>query len=68
MGSLEDNMRTGCPHSVCTEENIQQIAQAFIETTTQSAREVIQELDISDHSLWLIMKGIALKVYRPCSL
>ncbi len=38
MGSVEDSTRTGCPHLVCTEENMQQVGQAFIETNTQCAQ------------------------------
>ncbi len=38
MGSVEDSKHTGRPCSIHTKENKQQVAQAFIKTPSQSAK------------------------------
>ncbi len=67
MGSVEDSKHTSHPYLVRTEENMQQVGQAFIETPAQSARRFSWDLDISDRFLWRIMRSCFCDVCVFCT-
>lgn len=62
---MDDSKRTGRPRSVRTDDNLQTVAQSFIESPARSVRKTANELDISRSTLQRIMKELGLKVYRP---
>lgn len=64
-GSVVDAPRSGRPKTVTTEENMQVVAQAFIEAPTKSARRTSLELEISDRSLRRMLETMKIRCYRP---
>lgn len=64
-GSILNAQKTGRPKTVCTEDNKQLVAEAFVHSPKKSTRRASAELDISQTSIIRILKSIGLKAYRP---
>lgn len=64
-GSVVDAPRSGRPTTVSTNDNMQLVAQAFMESPTKSARRTSRELEISDRSLRRMLKKMNMRCYRP---
>ena len=64
-GTVADKPRSGRPKTSMTEENLQTLAQTFVENSNQSAKRVSLQLQIPRTSLRRLMKSLKLHVYRP---
>lgn len=64
-GTVNDTKRSGRPRSVRTAQNVQMVAESFVETPARSVRKACHELEISRSSLQRIMKELGMHVYRP---
>jgi transposase len=67
-GSVADLPRSGRPKSVTSEENLQLVAETFIQSPKKSARRASKELQFSDRSLRIMLKTLHLKPYKPTLL
>lgn len=64
-GSIMDAPRSGRPVKVCTQENLQNVAEAYAHSPKKSTRRASSELSISRTSLQRMMSSLGLKPYRP---
>jgi hypothetical protein len=63
--SAADLPRSGRPRSARSEENVQNIAHAFVHSPNKSIRRASRELEISRSSLHLMLHTLRFKPYRP---
>ena len=64
-GSVLNSPKEGHPRTVCSPENKDIVAAAFLHSPKQSIRQASKELNISQTSLHRILHDIDLKPYRP---
>lgn len=64
-GSIMDAPRSGRPVKVCTQKNLQNVAEAYAHSPKKSTRRASSELSISRTSLQRMMSSLDLKHYRP---
>uniref|UniRef100_A0A1B6L4Y9 DUF4817 domain-containing protein n=1 Tax=Graphocephala atropunctata TaxID=36148 RepID=A0A1B6L4Y9_9HEMI len=67
-GSVAELSRSGRPRSVTSEENLNVIAQCFVQSPTKSQRKASNEYGIARTSLRRIQKQLHLRPYRPTLL
>lgn len=67
-GSVAELPRSGRPTSVCTEENLNVVAQCYVQSPTKSQRKASSEYEIPRTSLQRIQKKLKLRPYRPTLL
>ena len=64
-GSIMDAPRSGRPVKVCTQENLQMVAEAYSHSPKKSTRRASSELSISRTPLQRMMSSLGLKPHRP---
>ena len=64
-GSVLNAPKEGHPRTVCSPENKDIVAAAFLHSPKKSIRQASKELNISQTSLHRILHDIGLKPYRP---
>uniref|UniRef100_A0A1B6GN10 DUF4817 domain-containing protein n=1 Tax=Cuerna arida TaxID=1464854 RepID=A0A1B6GN10_9HEMI len=63
-GSVAELSRSGRPVSVTTEENLNVVAQCFVQSPTKSQRKAYKEYGLPRTSLQRMQKTLKLKAYR----
>lgn len=64
-GSVADRVRSGRPREAHSVENLQTVAEFYVENPRVSQRRAALELDIRRSSLQRLMKTLKFKAYRP---
>lgn len=64
-GSVADRVRAGRPRTSVLPENLQRVAEHFVEAPSTSQRRAALQLDIPRSSLQRLMKTLKFKAYRP---
>ncbi|KAG8283841.1 hypothetical protein J6590_007853 [Homalodisca vitripennis] len=67
-GSSLNSSKCGHPRSICNEENLQTLAQAFVASPGELTRKASAELGISRRSVQRMLERLKFKPFRPSLL